>query len=278
MTSSTKSSFQFTVYGARGSHPVWGEQYRRYNGNTSCYVMESEQGILVIDAGTGLLAFTKELVTRTSIPPITILLTHLHLDHIIGLPALSLTNRQDLVINVLVHPNAATDWRAAIKNLISQPYWPINIDDIPFSFNLDELPSSEDSVSLMGITISWCPVQHPQGCISYKLESDGKRIVVATDREHGHKALDEAFLSFAKDADILIHDAQYTPDELNERRGWGHSSWEQAAQVAMRVKAKQLVLVSHDPFRSDDAIDQIVKQTSKIFSNTIAATEKMQLV
>ena len=268
---------RLTVYGARGSFPVFGDAYRRYGGQTSCFTVENDQGIVVIDAGTGIRDFGLQLNERKVLPPITILFTHFHLDHVIGLPAFRPLLRKDASITFMGHPTITGDWQRALQTLMGKPFWPVGLQDVEAHVQFRNLPD-DGALQLNGSTLTWCPIWHPQMCLSYKIATPNATIVLATDREHGEARFDESFMAFARRADILIHDAQYTPEEHPSRySGWGHSTWEQSAQIAHQLSAKRLILTSHDPSRTDEALDQIVAQAARIFPNTQAATERMVL-
>ena len=117
------------------------------------------------------------------------------------------------------------------------------------------------------------PLNHPQGAWGYRIEAGGAAVVVATDVEHGHAALDQVLRERAKNADLLIYDAQYTETEYAKRIGWGHSTPAAGATVAADAGAKQLLLFHHDPDHDDDKMDEIVFETQKTFPATSAALE-----
>jgi len=263
------------IHGARGSYPIYDDRYRRYGGNTSCYSIETEQGVLIIDAGTGLTLLGESLAARPTLPPMTILLTHVHLDHIIGLPSFKPLLRTDGQITIMIEPTCSADWRGALMTLMAKPMWPVDLLRVGAHVRLEEF--SRDTFHCYGLTITRCPVSHPQGGVSYRIATSGRTFVIATDREHGDPSQDRAFVEFAKDADVLLHDAQYTPEELPHRAGWGHSTWEQSARVAADIGAGSLVLVSHDPSRKDDEIDQLLEQARRLFPQTTAGMEGMSL-
>jgi ribonuclease BN (tRNA processing enzyme) len=117
------------------------------------------------------------------------------------------------------------------------------------------------------------PLHHPNGATGYRIESPDGCIVYASDHEHGDSAIDAIVREYARDADILIYDAQYTPNEYEQRRGWGHSTWREAVKVARAAHVKQLILFHHDPLRTDKQLAAIVHEAQEEFRNTIAAQE-----
>ena len=269
----------FAVHGARGSFPVIGQPFLRYGGNTSCFSLETAQGMLVVDAGTGIYSLSEELLKRKTLPPITILLTHLHLDHLVGLSAFKVMLRPDARVRFVADAAVLEGWQEALQALIERPYWPISLKQVSASIEFKNLPGAgeEAGMDIYGINVQQCPVWHPQGCLSYRIAAPGKTIVLATDREHGTKSMDSAFLDFCSGADVLLHDAQFTPEEYPERIGWGHSTWEEGVRVAKETQVKQLILTSHDPSRSDQAIDHMLASARRHFPETLAATEDLVL-
>lgn len=258
------------VHGARGSYPVSGHRYCRYGGGTSCFSVETPDGILILDAGTGLASLGEELVRRATLPPMKILFTHVHLDHIMGLPAFKPFFRKDARITLMGHSTPSSRWRQAISTIFGTPFWPVGLSNAEATVRFEDL-AGRGPRTLCGVQVSWCPVRHPQGALSFRLETSRGVMVLATDREHGDRRLDRAFLSFCREADGLIHDAQYLPAEYPRHRGWGHSTWQQAARVACAARVGRLVLTSHDPTRTDADVDRIVRQARRIFPNTVGA-------
>jgi phosphoribosyl 1,2-cyclic phosphodiesterase len=263
----------FTIHGARGSYPVDGAAFRRYGGSTSCFSLETAQGLLVVDAGTGIAALGDALSRRPALPPITILLTHLHLDHIIGIPSFRPLFRKEASVTFMADPACAGDWQGALTTVAGKPFWPVELLNFGAAIRFEDLP--EGPLSRYGVRVTRRQARHPQGCLSYRLEADGRAIVIATDREHGDAGLDAGARELCQGADVLIHDAQYTPEEYAGRRGWGHSTWEHGARLAVESRVKRLILVSHDPGRSDEEVDRIVAQARAVFPQTIAGAEGM---
>ena len=116
-------------------------------------------------------------------------------------------------------------------------------------------------------------MNHPQGAFGYRIESSGAVVVYASDLEHGHAGLDSVLRDYAQGADILIYDAQYTPEEYKNHQGWGHSTWHQGIRVARDAKVKQLILFHHDPWHDDWFLDDLVREARRHFDNTVGARE-----
>ncbi len=154
-------------------------------------------------------------------------------------------------------------------------YFPVALDQMGAKFSFHQ--SETDDFIANGVKVTVAEHNHPGGTYGYRIEDiDGKVLVYCTDVEHGD-TIDRRVVQLAKDADFLIHDAQYTPTELKGKKGWGHSSWEQAIEVAERAGAKQLALTHHDPDHDDAFLLQVEKECQKRFPNALLAREKMEI-
>lgn len=257
--------------------PVTGRNFVRYGGHTTCFSLNTRQGLIVIDAGTGIISLSDRLVKTKTLPPITLLFTHFHLDHVIGLPLFKPLCRPQTRITLMADPNRPGDWTQSLKTLINRPYWPVNLAECRARVRFKSLPSNRPALNLYGIRVSWCPVRHPQHCLAYRLDMSGKSIVIATDYEPGNPRLDERFLRFCFGTDILILDAQYTLREAAALRGWGHGTCQKATAIAREANAGELILTHHDRYRTDAQIDAMVRAARRHFSRTRAAREGMTL-
>lgn len=251
---------------------VAGDRYRRYGGNTTCFHVEVEPGHhLVIDCGSGLRTLQHDVAGRDS-QRYTVLFTHYHWDHVQGLP----------VFMPLFDPTTSMEFcgphfegrsvRDVLAGVIRPPWWPISLDDVAA-----DLSFCDGSLSRVGpVSISTVPGTHPQGVLAYRLETAERSIVIATDHEAGNPDAEAALVDLAAGSDVLIHDAQYTPEEARgDRRGWGHSSYESAVRAAQDADVGRLVLTSHDPDRSDEEIDRLRGMARAGFPHTDAAYEGM---
>ena len=257
--------------------PVDGRQFARYGTQTTCFSLRTPQGLIVVDAGTGIISLSDRLQREAELPPITMLFTHFHLDHVIGLPLFQPLYRPQARITMMANPNRPGDWKRSLTTLIGKPYWPVSLPNCGARIRLQDLPAGRSAMRRHGLRISWCPVRHPQQCLAYRFDTANGRIVIATDHETGNSRLDENFLRFCRGADVLIIDAQYTPRELPAHRGWGHGSWLQAAAIAREAQVGELILTHHDRYRTDVHLDAIIRKARRLFPRTRAAREGMTL-
>lgn len=263
----------FVIYGARGTLPVAGKSVARYGGRTTCFCLKTAEGLIIIDAGTGISLIEER--PDEELLPASLLFTHFHLDHITALPFLKRLVNHQSALNLMADPSGRENWRSALMNLFAPPYWPTALTEMGADLEFNNLPSGADSLELYGVHISWCPLSHPQACLAYRLETAAKSVVILTDHEAGDPRIDNILLPFCSKADYLIHDAQYTPEELKKRRGWGHSSWLEGAELALKAGVSELILTHHDYKRRDDEIDKILASARRSFPKTRAGSEKM---
>jgi phosphoribosyl 1,2-cyclic phosphodiesterase len=268
------SNRALVVEGARGSMSVAGPDFRRYGGHTTCFSVEVSPGHhLVFDCGTGLQNLQKRL------PPgepreFTVFLTHYHWDHIQGLPMFSALNdpRNRFTFHGPGHEKRPV--QDLLGGVLRPPWFPVTLDERPAGIVYRDL---EGPIEVGGLLITPIPLRHPQGCVGYRV--DGERsVMIATDHEAGDAGVDEHLAGVAGGVDVVLHDGQYTEEEYRiGRQGWGHSTWVGAVDAAVAAGAGRLVVTSHDPTRSDDEVDEIVKQARGRFPLTSAAHPGMRI-
>ncbi len=267
---------EFVIHGTRGTMPASAPDTVKYGGYTTCFSLKTSHGIIVFDAGTGISSVCRGL-TGSQGSSFTMLFTHLHLDHIIGLPYFEPLYQGDTSISILSDSDRDEDWKAKLKNFASKPYWPVSLSDVNATISFDDLPTDSSEMDLWGARISWCKVPHPQQCLSYRIDIEDKSIVIATDLEIDSENIDPGFISFCKGADYLIYDAQFTPEEYVNRVGWGHGTWQDAVAVARQADVDQLILTHYDPSRTDSGVDEIVESAMTVFPATCGAVSNMIL-
>lgn len=266
-------------WGVRGSIPTPERRNSRYGGNTACVEVRLDDGTLIIlDCGTGLRPLGKSLIRSAAGEPIRahIFLSHFHWDHVQGMPFF-LPFYSPLNTFVI---RAAT-WRrqqveAAIKRQMAYPFFPVSPEKMRATRHFpqdEEWPGKASSA-----TVKFAPLNHPQGCVAYRIEADGSAFVYATDTEPGSPQHDRALRDLANGADVLVYDAQYTPEQLlSEKKGWGHSSWVEGTRISHDSNVKSLILFHHDPDSDDSAIDSLVEKARQEFPLVWGASEGMVL-
>jgi phosphoribosyl 1,2-cyclic phosphodiesterase len=243
---------RFRVWGCRGSLPVPGATTLRYGGDTSCYELSDADGWrLVIDCGSGMRALGERMMGEGPPDTLDILLSHLHFDHLIGLGFFAplLARRTRLNVHSPLDPAVV---EAAIGRLFGPPLWPLRIaGDYP----VRAVRLAPGTTAIGPAEVSSFPLNHPGGASGYRIRLGGRTICSVTDHEHGDAAVDAGIAEAVRDADLMIYDAAYTDREYLSRRGWGHSTWEEAARLAAASAVARTLLVHHSTQADDDEID-----------------------
>jgi phosphoribosyl 1,2-cyclic phosphodiesterase len=259
--------------GVRGSIPTPGP-LTTAGGNTSCVEVTAGDTRIILDAGSGLRTLGDERMAHGPHHS-TILLSHLHWDHVCGLPFFTPIYVPGHRVEIATGPNGVMSTQDAIRSLFKAPFFPVDFADIANQVSVREL-GGNDRFTIGDITITLARLNHPDPVYGFRLEHGGHSIVYATDTEH-FACVDPTLKKLAAGADILIYDAQYTPDEYPTKVGWGHSTWQAGAELARTAGVRQLVLFHHDPSRSDVALAAIEAQAQAHLPGTVAAREGLEL-
>ncbi|HWE84696.1 MAG TPA: MBL fold metallo-hydrolase [Terracidiphilus sp.] len=262
-----------TFWGVRGGIPTPEPGNLQFGGDTACVTIEAEGRRIVLDAGTGIRQLGNEVLHRhaTSAVSEDILLSHFHWDHIQGIPYFAPLFQKG-EIRFYAHAPAERI-HAHLAAQMAEPFFPWPLDAA--TANKEFRPIQWHKPFEIGpFHIVPFPLHHPQQCTGFRIQSGGRTVVYATDHEHGNAETDAFLLDYAMGADILIADAQYTPEEYTQHIGWGHTTWLEAAKLAERAKVGRLVLFHHDPLRDDDAMGEVVESARKVFASTEAARER----
>jgi len=268
---------RLSFWGVRGSTPTVDPATWRYGGNTPCLELTAPDGTqIILDCGTGLRVLGSRWAARN--PETHILVTHYHWDHIQGIPFFaplySESNRFHFYSFRSKHLGHDS-LQQVFETQMAMPYFPVDMSAMTAKKRFMEVSGGE-SFCIGENRITARHLNHPQGCLGFRIETPGGTIVYATDNEPGDAKLDAELQQLAADADILINDAQYTPEQLaTTRRGWGHSSWREGVKVARAAGAKTLVLFHHDPDSTDRMVDGLLHQAREEFDSVFAASEGM---
>ncbi|MGE0399229.1 MAG: MBL fold metallo-hydrolase [Kofleriaceae bacterium] len=259
--------------GVRGSIATPGAD-KTAGGNTACVEVTAGDTRIIIDAGTGLRVLGDERM-RLGPRHSTILLSHLHWDHVAGLPFFTPIYVPGHRVEIASGPNGVMPLEAAMRDLFRAPFFPVDWAQIQDQVSTRELRAN-DKLQIGDITITMAKLNHPDPVYGFRLEHAGQSIVYATDTEH-FACVDPTLKKLAAGADILIYDSQYTPDEYPSKVGWGHSTWLAGAELARAAGVPQLVLFHHDPNRTDEGLAKIEAEAAVELPGTVAAREGMVL-
>lgn len=294
-------------WGVRGSYPVPGPRTVRYGGNTACVEVQAGVHTIILDAGTGIINLGTDLLRRARAngdSPVvaTIFFSHMHHDHTQGFPFFDPAYVGTSTLHILGPKVFESDLEETLSHAMLPPSFPISLDELPSLRILRNL--NETDIVLMGQTPTDIQVlnlyhnqidpssdlvrvrtyhsyAHPKNGVNiYSISWRGKMVVYATDTE-GYIETDRRLVNFARNADVLIHDAQYRPEDYTNpnkpKQGWGHSTPDMACAVARACDAKQLVLFHHEPGYDDETISSIQSDAQKLFPHTCSAYEGLEI-
>ncbi len=264
-------------WGTRGSIAAPGKDTTVYGGNTTCVEVILGSGKrVVIDAGTGIRLLGRRLEEEMERVEIHLLITHIHWDHVLGFPFFGPVYNESTRLFIDGYPSCMKGLRYAFDNHMGDGFFPVRFDELKAEIHYVDA-MSRGPLEIDGTLIETIPLQHPQGGFGYRFTEHGKTLVFITDNElseeAGVKRHPDEYVRFCQGADLLIHDAQYDQDEIESRRGWGHSEYVSTCRMAMRAGAKRLVLFHHDPWRKDAEITAIKARCDELVSASGAQIE-----
>ena len=253
-------------WGARGSIPVSGKNYIKYGGSTTCVEVRTKKDELVIvDAGSGIRLLGKELL-KNSHTNFNMLFTHSHWDHVLGFPFFAPIYNKKTRIRIMGCSFSSDPVREIIAKTMQPPGFPVKFEEIEARFEFGSLCAGGCDIS--GLQVLPIELSHPNNGLGYKFSEGGKTFAFLTDNElgfvHPGGRKPEDYVAFSRGADLLVHDADFTPEEYPRRRTWGHSTWRQALDLALRAEVRALGLFHHNQDRHDRDVDRIVAECSSL--------------
>lgn len=272
-------------WGVRGSIPTPGKQTVRYGGNTPCIeVRLDDDELIIFDAGSGIRNFGDDLTNNEASLNAHLLITHPHWDHIQGFPFFKPAFIPGNKLTIFATERPEKSLSEVISEQMNQIYFPVQLHELKAKIRFKPL-KGEGVIRLPGCVVKTMYVNHPGFTMGYRLEYKGKSFVYISDNEPYDREAganlsnfeplvkkkfestkgdpNRRVFEFCRGADVLVHDATYTPEEYVDRVGWGHSHYLFTLRVAAEAEAKQLILFHHDPAHDDDMVDDILKKCKK---------------
>jgi phosphoribosyl 1,2-cyclic phosphodiesterase len=291
-------------WGTRGSISTPGKDTVRYGGNTPCIELRLlNEDLIILDAGTGIRNLGETLIENGESINSYILISHPHWDHIQGFPFFKPAFISGNELTIVGGESEKVSLKKMISDQMNKVYFPIQLNELKAKINFKRV--GEEEFSVMGATVKTMYVNHPSFAIGYRITQGGKSLVYISDNEpfdrrvvqemrniekvvidrysHSKSDPNQCVFDFVRNADVLIHDSTYTPEEYVDRVGWGHSHYLFTLKVAAEGKVKRLVLFHHDPAHNDAKVDDILKTCRKEIRNRqykfdcVAAAEGMEL-
>jgi len=258
-----------TIWGCRGSLASPGPETVRFGGQTSCVTVHLSDGsLLILDAGTGIRRLGMAL-GHDHPERIDIFITHLHTDHIEGLRFFDPIWDPSVELNVWGPPSPIRELRSRIAPYFAPPFFPVHLRNIPSHPEFRDTPTTTWRIGSAAVTAQL--VKHPGPTVGYRVEENGAALAYLPDHEpalgSNLSTVEAEWISgfaLAEGAAVLLHDAQYTQAEYDERLGWGHSSTEDVVTFARRAGARRLVLFHHDPLHTDEQLERILARANEL--------------
>lgn len=256
-----------TFRGVRGSVPFAIPAAIGHGCNTPCLEIENQQtgAALILDAGSGIVG-----VNMPRAKSISLMLTHYHWDHLLGLPFFGGLYEPAVPLKMYT-PSLQSHDPGWLGTIFKSPFFPVPYQRLPNPPQVEMVQSGE--IGVPGFAVSALNLNHPGGSLAYRVRGAAGDFVYATDHEFGDPKVDEALAAFAKGASAIVMDAHFTPEELPNYKGWGHGDWRQCAEFAAASGVERLFLFHHKPGRTDEQVVEIRACARRIFAATESACE-----
>ena len=266
-------------WGTRGSNPVSGAEYLRYGGSTSCLEIKCDQDLLIIDAGTGICKLGKNLEKHTE--TINLFLSHTHWDHLIGFPFFAPLYNKNCHIVIWSPLGFEKTTKEIFTNMLAYTYFPVRLDELKAQISFRQL-RDDQNIAIGKLILSCHFTNHPGATVGFKIQTPYKTIAYITDNEallgyHGHPNKIHikhpllkphlSLIEFLKDCDLIIHEAQYFPEEYHNKTGWGHSSIANAAVLLKYAGCTSWIVTHHDPNHTDSDLQTKMRFHHKVISD-----------
>ncbi|QFU14890.1 MBL fold metallo-hydrolase [Microvirga thermotolerans] len=265
---------QVRFWGTRGSTCASGARFVEFGGHTACVEVRCGDRLFIVDAGSGLSALGAELGADAP-AEIDLLFSHLHLDHVCGLPffkpALLGCNR---VIRTYCGNMDGESAEGALARLYAPPLFPVTLEQLPARFEHCGFRAGETLTFPDGAKVATHLLNHPGGATGYRFEHGGRSACYISDLEHGDPWPDPGLLAFVRDADLIIYDGMFSESEYPSCRGWGHSTWEKGVALAKAANVASLAIFHLYPGHDDAFLKAAEAEMQKAMPSSFVARER----
>ncbi|PLX39099.1 MAG: MBL fold metallo-hydrolase [Hyphomicrobiales bacterium] len=271
----TESLF-LRFWGVRGSIPAPGKDFVRYGGETTCLEVRAGERTLIVDCGSGIRALGNKL-EADGVREVDVLLSHTHLDHIYGLPFFRLAYDPNCSVRFFAgHLEDGRGLREVLERIMTPTLYPVALEELLGSA-FETFRGGGQLTLAPDLTIDTMRLNHPGGCIGYRITRGGRSVCIITDHEHGNAMIDAELHTFVRGADVMIYDAMFDDSEYARYEGWGHSTWQKGLKLAIEADVRTPILTHHDPSRTDEDLDRLSEEIARQHPGAIVAWEGLEV-
>ena len=269
----TSDVFSVKFWGVRGSIPCSDASVRRYGGNTSCLEVRCGNHLIILDAGTGV-RYLGQALDQSKPIDADIFLTHTHFDHVCGIPFFEPFYNPNNTFRIWAgHLIPKMTIKQVLVEMMMAPLFPVPLKVFAATMRYYDFPAGQTVAVKPGVSVRTAKLNHPSGATAYRVDYQGKSFCYLTDTEHASDQLDQNILELIEDADYVAYDGMYTDDEYKNRKGWGHSTWQEGVRLCDAANVETFVLFHHDPDHDDSFLDDIGKQLEARRPGSLMARE-----
>jgi phosphoribosyl 1,2-cyclic phosphodiesterase len=274
----TEAAFLVRIWGARGSLPAPAAPNCAFGSDTCSVEMRCGGHVLIFDVGSGAESLSTYL-TRDRVKDFDLFFSHCHFDHIMGLPFLKPLYDHEVTARIYAgHFEDATTCQQMVDRFMAPPYFPVTPKYFDAQIAYLNFRPPETLTPCEGIVIRTFRLNHPNGCVGYRVNYRGNSVCYVTDTEHTPGRPDDKLLGFLSGADMMIYDCMYTDEEFDHYRGYGHSTWEEGVRLCEAAGVKRLVIFHHRPGRDDEDLSKIEADAQARFPGAVVARTGLELV
>jgi phosphoribosyl 1,2-cyclic phosphodiesterase len=272
-----ENALRIRFWGVRGSVCASGPQFAEFGGHTPCVEIRCGSRLVVVDAGTGLAPLGAQLI-REPQAEIDIFFSHLHLDHVSGLPFFKPALRPGQVLRTWCGNLGGASAKDALDRMFSPPLFPVRLDQLPGTFEHHGFRAGETLRLPDGLTVKTHLLQHPGGSTGYRFDHGGRAICYISDIEHSHPWPSPDLIAFVEGADLVVYDGMFSEEEYCSCVGWGHSTWQKGVALAKAADVKSLAVFHLHPAHDDEHLRHVEAALKAEMPTAFIARQGQELV